>query len=54
MLAAGSELLNFEIRALRLSGSFVAFVLAMALLGPAPAAAMGAGCSLLDSLTAPR
>ena len=41
VLAAGSELLNVEIRGLRLSGSFVSFVLAMALLGPAPAAALG-------------
>src|SRR3954469_17552935 len=48
VLAAGSELLNVEIRDLRLSGSFVAFVLAMALLGPAPAAALMTACILLD------
>jgi putative nucleotidyltransferase with HDIG domain len=48
VLASGSELLNVEIRELRLSGSFVAFVLAMALLGPAPAAALMAACILLD------
>ena len=52
VLAAGSELLNVEIRDLRLSGSFVAFVLAMALLGPAPAAALMAAlrrCSTAPS-----
>jgi putative nucleotidyltransferase with HDIG domain len=48
VLAAGSELLNVEIRELRLSGSFVAFVLAMALLGPASAAALMTACILLD------
>jgi putative nucleotidyltransferase with HDIG domain len=50
VLAAGSELLNVEIRSLRLSGSFVAFVLAMALLGPAPAAALMSSCMLLDAV----
>lgn len=54
VLAAGSELLNVEIRELRLSGSFVSFVLAMALLGPAPAAALCAACALLDSAIARR
>jgi putative nucleotidyltransferase with HDIG domain len=49
VLAAGSELLNVDIRGLRLSGSFVAFVLAMALLGPAPAAALMSVCMLLDA-----
>jgi putative nucleotidyltransferase with HDIG domain len=48
VLAASSELLAFEIRGLRLSGSFVSMVLAMALLGPAPAAALAAGCALVD------
>jgi putative nucleotidyltransferase with HDIG domain len=50
VLAAGSEMLNVEIRSLRLSGSFVAFVLAMALLGPAPAAALMSACMLLDAV----
>src|SRR3954468_2971084 len=51
VLAAGSELLNVEIiRDLRLSGSFVAFVLAMALLGPAPAAALMSACMLIDAV----
>jgi putative nucleotidyltransferase with HDIG domain len=48
VLAASSELLAFQIRGLRLSGSFVSMVLAMALLGPAPAAALAAGCALVD------
>jgi putative nucleotidyltransferase with HDIG domain len=51
VLAAGSELLNVEIiRDLRLSGSFVAFVLAMALLGPAPAATLMSACMLIDAV----
>jgi len=49
-LAVVSDLITFEVRGLRLSGSFLALVLAMALLGPAPAAALGAGSSLLDSV----
>jgi putative nucleotidyltransferase with HDIG domain len=50
VLATGSEMLNVEIRDLRLSGSFVAFVLSMALLGPAPAAALMAASMLLDGV----
>jgi len=49
VLAACSELLSFELKGLRLSGSFLALVLAMALLGPAPAAAIGVACSLVDA-----
>jgi putative nucleotidyltransferase with HDIG domain len=49
VLATGSEMLNVEIRDLRLSGSFVAFVLSMALLGPAPAATLMTACILLDA-----
>ena len=33
-------MLGFEIKGLRLSGSFLSIVLAMALLGPAPAVAL--------------
>lgn len=54
VLAAGSELLSFELKGLRLSGSFLALVLAMALLGPAPAAAIGVACSLVDAVIARR
>ena len=48
VLATGSELLSVEIRDLRLSGSFVSFVLAMALLGPARPRRCAA-CMLLDA-----
>ena len=42
VLAVVSDAISFEIRGLRLSGAFLALVLAMALLGPAPAAAIAA------------
>ncbi len=55
VLAAGSEgLLSFELKGLRLSASFLALVLAMALLGPAPAAAIGVACSLVDAVVSRR
>jgi putative nucleotidyltransferase with HDIG domain len=41
VLAVGSDLLEADTKSLRLSGSFLALVLAMVLLGPAPAAAIG-------------
>jgi putative nucleotidyltransferase with HDIG domain len=50
VLAAGSELMTIEFRGFRISASFLAIVLAMALLGPAPAAAIGAGSMLVDGL----
>jgi putative nucleotidyltransferase with HDIG domain len=53
-LAVGSDRLTVEVRGLRISGSFLAIVLAMALLGPAPAVAIGAGCTLIDALVARR
>ena len=40
VLAVGSDMLTVEVRGLRVSGSFLAIVLAMALLGPAPAVAI--------------
>jgi putative nucleotidyltransferase with HDIG domain len=49
LLAAGSEILTVEMRGIRMSGSFLAIVLAMALLGPAPAVAIGVACELLDA-----
>src|SRR6478735_4133511 len=49
VLAAGSEFLGFELKGLRLSGSFLALVLAMALLGPAPAVAIAVACALVDA-----
>ena len=47
VLAVGSDMLTVEVRGVWISGSFVALVLAMALLGPAPAAAIGAGSALI-------
>src|SRR5215217_1865070 len=38
VLAVGSDMLTVEVRSVRVSGAFLALVLAMALLGPAPAA----------------
>ncbi len=50
VLAIGSEAMTIELRRVRMSGSFLALVLAMALLGPAPAAAIGATSVLVDDL----
>ncbi len=49
VLASASEVMNVEVRGLRLSGSFLSIVLAMALLGPAPAAALGVASVIVDS-----
>jgi putative nucleotidyltransferase with HDIG domain len=54
VLAVGSDILTIEFREIRVSGSFLAIVLAMALLGPAPAAAIGAGSALIDILISRR
>jgi putative nucleotidyltransferase with HDIG domain len=54
VLAVGSEALTVEVRGVRMSGSFLALVLAMALLGPAPAAAIGVGSVLIDALVSKR
>jgi putative nucleotidyltransferase with HDIG domain len=54
VLAAGSEMLGFQVKGLRLSGSFLAIVLAMALLGPAPAVALALACSIVDALNVRR
>jgi putative nucleotidyltransferase with HDIG domain len=50
VLAVGSDALWVEIRGVRLSGAFLALVLAMGLLGPAPAAAIGVGVMLVDAI----
>jgi putative nucleotidyltransferase with HDIG domain len=50
VLGVGSDALWVEVRTVRLSGAFVALVLAMGLLGPAPAAAIGVGVMLVDQL----
>ncbi len=53
-LAVVSDALTVEFRGVRVSGSFLAIVLAMVLLGPAPAAAMGASASLIDAILSRR
>lgn len=50
VLAIGSDALAVEVGNMRVSGSFLAVVLAMALLGAAPAAAIGAVSTLVDAL----
>src|SRR4051794_1082489 len=49
VLAVGSDALTIEFRGIRISGSFLAIVLAMALLGPAPAAAIGVLATTIDA-----
>jgi putative nucleotidyltransferase with HDIG domain len=50
VLVVGSDFLTLEAKRFRISGSFLGLVLAMALLGPAPAVAMGIACSVSDAL----
>ena len=50
MLVVGSDFMTLEAKRFRISGSFLGLVLAMALLGPAPAVAMGIACSVTDAL----
>ena len=50
VLAWGSDFLTLETKRARISGSFLGLVLAMALLGPAPAAIIGLGCAVTDAL----
>jgi putative nucleotidyltransferase with HDIG domain len=54
VLAVGSDMNTVELRRVRITGAFLALVLAMALLGPAPAAAIGVGSSLVDALLSRR
>jgi putative nucleotidyltransferase with HDIG domain len=54
VLAIGSDVLTIEFRGIRVSGSFLAIVLAMALLGPAPAAAIGVVATAVDAILSPR
>src|SRR3954452_22201460 len=51
-LALASDLFAVSYGSQRISGSFLALVLAMALLGPAPAAAIGIASVLFDHLRA--
>jgi putative nucleotidyltransferase with HDIG domain len=52
VLAIGSDLLAVRHKVQRISGSFLALVLAMALLGPAPAVAIGVLSVVVDQLRA--
>ncbi len=52
VLACGSDFLTLETKRARISGSFLGLVLAMALLGPAPAAVIGLACAVTDALHA--
>jgi putative nucleotidyltransferase with HDIG domain len=54
VLAVGSDMLTVEVRSVRVSGAFLAIVLAMALLGPAPAAAIGGASALIDAVVSRR
>jgi putative nucleotidyltransferase with HDIG domain len=54
VLAIGSDVLTIDFRGIRVSGSFMAIVLAMALLGPAPAAAIGVVATAVDASLSPR
>jgi putative nucleotidyltransferase with HDIG domain len=54
VLVVGSDMMTVEIKNVRITGSFLAIVLAMALLGPAPAAAIGAISSAIDAVIARR
>jgi putative nucleotidyltransferase with HDIG domain len=54
VLAIGSDILTVDWRGLRISGGFLALALSMALLGPAPAAAIGVVATLVDMVVSPR
>jgi putative nucleotidyltransferase with HDIG domain len=54
VLCIGSDVMTVEVRKVRITGSFLAIVLAMALLGPAPAAVIGASASIVDAVIARR
>src|SRR5215218_7335740 len=48
LIAAGSEAFTVTLRGARVSGSFAALVLAMALVGSVPAAGIAVGAALFD------
>ena len=50
VLVVGSDFLTLRAKRFRISGSFLGLVLAMALLGPAPAGAMGIACASVDAV----
>ena len=49
LLVLGSDILVLDAKRFRIGGSFTGLVLAMALLGPAPAAVLGLASALIDS-----
>jgi len=49
LLVLGSDILVLDAKRFRIGGSFTGLVLAMALLGPAPAAALGLTSAIVDS-----
>ena len=53
VLVLGSEFLTVEAKRFRISGAFLGLVLAMAVLGPAPAVAMGLASALSDATRSP-
>jgi hypothetical protein len=50
VLVVGSDFLTLHAKRFRISGSFLGLVLAMALLGPAPAVAMGIASASVDAI----
>src|SRR5690349_23241311 len=48
LLVLGSDILVLDAKRFRISGSFTGLALAMALLGPAPAAALGLTSAMID------
>jgi putative nucleotidyltransferase with HDIG domain len=50
VLVVGSDFLTLRAKRFRISGSFLGLVLAMALLGPAPAGAMGIASASVDAI----
>jgi putative nucleotidyltransferase with HDIG domain len=54
ILAVGSDMLTVDLRGIRVSGAFLAIVLAMTLLGPAPAVAIGGVSAALDAVLSRR
>ena len=50
VLVVGSDFMTLDAKRFRISGSFLGLVLAMALLGPAPAVAMGVASAISDAL----
>jgi putative nucleotidyltransferase with HDIG domain len=53
-LAVASDVMSVEMRGVRVSGAFLSVVLAMLLLGPAPAMVIGIAATLVDAVRARR